>query len=282
MLIRDVSNWLADDSRVVSGTRTKYWLINPTNDQNALFKEPRANTGEAWAELVAALIGDLIHFPTATTSLATYHNTVGSLSNNFISTGEEFLEGGDLITRLDTSFDRYKLDHYTLDTILKSLPQNQGLEKAFLQIPVFDALIGNQDRHCDNWGVIRKGEQYDMAPLYDNGASLGHLLSEVQIKRLLNNPEGLNQFTQRSFSLIGLPNHKKPKHKMLLNYIYAKYPDHLTETIECLRDISHNGITQIIDEIPDESMSSLQKEWVIRFILHRKDWLLHWQREVKR
>ncbi len=37
---------------------------------------------------------------------------------------------------------------------------------------VFDALIGEQDRHEENWRIIQIGNQYRISPLYDNGCSL--------------------------------------------------------------------------------------------------------------
>lgn len=44
---------------------------------------------------------------------------------------------------------------------------------------LFDALIGNTDRHPENWGFevarpTRGSMNYSMAPLYDNGVSLGY------------------------------------------------------------------------------------------------------------
>ncbi|WP_349507969.1 hypothetical protein, partial [Agrobacterium pusense] len=45
---------------------------------------------------------------------------------------------------------------------------------------LFDALIGNTDRHQDNWGILiqrlKKRTLVTLAPLFDNGTSLGHEL----------------------------------------------------------------------------------------------------------
>lgn len=41
----------------------------------------------------------------------------------------------------------------------------------------FDALIGNVDRHAENWGLLRDAEgasQWRLAPVFDNGTSLGY------------------------------------------------------------------------------------------------------------
>lgn len=41
---------------------------------------------------------------------------------------------------------------------------------------LFDALIGNTDRHQDNWSLVFnvKSQAFHLCPLFDNGTSLGH------------------------------------------------------------------------------------------------------------
>ena len=41
-----------------------------------------------------------------------------------------------------------------------------------MKILIFDALVGEQDRHEENWGIIRKDGTYKLSPLYDNGDNL--------------------------------------------------------------------------------------------------------------
>ena len=37
---------------------------------------------------------------------------------------------------------------------------------------IFDALVGEQDRHEENWGIKKFENKYEISPLYDNGDSL--------------------------------------------------------------------------------------------------------------
>ena len=46
------------------------------------------------------------------------------------------------------------------------------LFKDFIKIMIFDALIGEQDRHEENWGITEKEGKSFISPLYDNGDSL--------------------------------------------------------------------------------------------------------------
>lgn len=43
----------------------------------------------------------------------------------------------------------------------------------------FDALIGNTDRHAENWALLRgTDDRWHMAPAFDNGTSLGYMMTD--------------------------------------------------------------------------------------------------------
>ena len=46
---------------------------------------------------------------------------------------------------------------------------------------VFDYLIGNSDRHQNNWAIIIKDQKMEWSPLYDNSSSLCAYILEEQI-----------------------------------------------------------------------------------------------------
>jgi hypothetical protein len=51
----------------------------------------------------------------------------------------------------------------------------------------FDTLIGNTDRHPDNWGLLvglGAAPQYAMAPAFDNGTSLAYKIPEDRLPGL--------------------------------------------------------------------------------------------------
>ena len=64
-------------------------------------------------------------------------------------------------------------NYYTISNI-KSVLDNidTNLFKYFIKIMIFDALIGEQDRHEENWGITEKQGKNFISPLYDNGDSL--------------------------------------------------------------------------------------------------------------
>lgn len=244
-----------------------------------MFKIPRENTGEAWAEKISSELGKLLGLNMMDVHLAVRENTLGIIAKNFTSGSDEFYEGGDLFQAIMEDFDRYRLENYTFRNIVRAL-EDFELDRDFVVIPVFDALIGNQDRHCDNWGIIASDANYKLAPIYDNGASLGFQLKEERIKLMFQDLNMFQAFTNRSHSLIGIDEKKKPKHLELLTVIFRQYSKEIDNAINNLSVLNKNNIVNILDKVPDSIMSELFKEWVLRLLLYRKEWLLNWRREV--
>jgi hypothetical protein len=62
----------------------------------------------------------------------------------------------------------------------------------YLSMFLFDIIIGNTDRHQDNWGIIiektdtGKGKA-SLSPAYDNGTSLGYEILDAKIPQFISN-----------------------------------------------------------------------------------------------
>ena len=92
--------------------------------------------------------------------------------------------------------------------------------KEIVETIVFDAVIGNSDRHQENWAFITENywpseiyREFDhiflrirspklMAPIYDNGSSLGRELNEEKVALLLNNVMQLERYIDKGTSEI--------------------------------------------------------------------------------
>lgn len=115
-----------------------------------------------------------------------------------------------------------------------------------------------------------------MAPIYDNGSSLGFNETTERKRRMLTDDRMLEGFCNRGRPNIGLPGRKKPKHFELLSYLYEFYPKELQLAVSRLEQLNKGMLVSIVNEIPNRVMSDLDKEWVIRLVLYRKDWILNW------
>ena len=82
------------------------------------------------------------------------------------------------------------------------------------QTLAFDALIGNTDRHSENWGfLVERGPDgrpsHFMAPAFDNGTSLGFIIGEKQLKQYAV-PDQLAAFISAGHHHFGWASGDKP------------------------------------------------------------------------
>ena len=86
---------------------------------------------------------------------------IGSMSYNIIRESELLIEGVEFILgkypyyNRNTLIDEYSGNPYSVQMILESIKGICGI-KTFAPIILFDAIIGNSDRHHSNWGFISK------------------------------------------------------------------------------------------------------------------------------
>ena len=100
--------------------------------------------------------------------LINFHGSITFATRNFIPPGR-LAALHHLYHFLDTA-------PFSCETILKVVEQKTGrlseMER-FVNICLFDSLIGNHDRHGRNLGFIEKGGKYRLSPFYDNPSYIG-------------------------------------------------------------------------------------------------------------
>lgn len=182
------------------GSKPKFWVL--LGDKRWLFKEARPNTGEDWAEKVAAEIAHELGITAATVELAEYGDKRGCISLNFVDVeaGEALIHGNEVLAWEVTGYDKSKVfrqaDH-TLENLraaIRALFDPALANGALTQLAgyiVLDALIGNTDRHHENWGLrlrmrSNSGQpELEVAPSFDHASSLGRELRDERRQQLL-------------------------------------------------------------------------------------------------
>ena len=160
MSIIDVTDW--EKEVYVIGRRKKYLYVDPITRRKAYFKYPwtRKNgdvtLGEVWSEKIAADIGQVIKIPTPEVFIAKNNNEYGSLSYSFLENEEQLYHGVVFLNAYfekifkTTDFDPINIKFPRLDALLQ-ITESFKVQKGFIDILIFDALIGNCDRHSENW-----------------------------------------------------------------------------------------------------------------------------------
>lgn len=196
----DVTDWDQDEFVVFpQGARAKSAYISPDAPLDPvirprwryLLKMSRGCYPEQfWGEVVAYRIACLMGVPVPPAFVAIHRSTgaAGALIEWFYEEGaQNFVWAGEFLQKINENFDRERGSTHCVqdnEILARSFAMGRvGRERLFTQdwrqwwvdALLFDALIGNTDRHQDNWGfVFRTSEPYiSLAPLFDNGTSLG-------------------------------------------------------------------------------------------------------------
>src|SRR5262249_28640209 len=123
----------------------------------------------------------------------------------------ELIMGNSLLLEADPNYptaDRYHVSQHTVSRVLEVLGQDFiGLPRSFPVTPavgtvpalflgylLLDALIGNTDRHHENWGILQFPPQggrrvAELAPSFDHASSLGHNLADDERLNRMNSSD---------------------------------------------------------------------------------------------
>jgi len=166
---------------------------------------------EFWSEVIAYQLGEVAGVEVPPCFPSVCEETYGSLSHFFVDrfAGEFLVHGGDLFAELRPGYDRKRGREHSVQLVLDAMAvfaRPTHFEKLFEQF-VFDGLIGNGDRHQDNWGVVIRPEGKDirkwperLAPTFDNGTSMAREVTETNVDNMLQDSMRFEAYLNRGKS----------------------------------------------------------------------------------
>ena len=188
----------------VMGSKPKFWSKPDDEEGLWLFKFPQAGSGQHWAEKIAAEVAECLGISHAVVELAICGGRQGSVSKSFTEWQYQLKHGNEILG-LTMAYDRDKQfgqsDH-TLDNVFRALEsafvRRAAAERAkreFAAYVVLDAVVGNTDRHHENWGLLveptPRGPRGFLSPTFDHASSLGReLRDEKRAARLRDGSVG--------------------------------------------------------------------------------------------
>lgn len=288
--IKNFDDWLENEEsgKFGSGASEKIWLVNPKTKEKGIFKFPKVRkngniTGEYYAEKIASELGKLLGIRCANIDIGTYKGRIGSMSYNFVADNELLNEG---INYIQEKYPNYNKDKF-VDEITNEKYDIQMLEKLninikdILNMVIFDALIGNSDRHHSNWGYIyhidnKKGLYSYFCPLYDNGSSLCSYVNEEDINSVLRDKTRYNALIDsKSKSSIGWNSKRPIKHFELIENICKNYYDCTVYFVNRINEtITEESIKDILNKFNNKIISEEKKKLLLKFIIDRKNKIL--------
>jgi hypothetical protein len=165
----DISTWNKQEWQNTGGTRNKKY-VQSFDGENYYFKTSLQKEGkdykyEFWSEIIAYEIGISLGFNVLRYDIAVNEGKVGCLSKDMINQNKEVLnEGIRYLVAFDNTFNpkfkklRNRYDFQLIKNSLEYLGYGDFI-KNIIETIIFDSIIGNGDRHQENWAIISENIQ---------------------------------------------------------------------------------------------------------------------------
>ncbi len=259
-----------------------------------LFKYPRAKTGEHWAEKIAAEVAKFLDIECAKVELALFAEEQGSVTKAFTGLGQELVHGNQMLAVVVYGYDseaKYWHSSHTLANIMKvmdrvfggsenaediDIVKSEAVLKAKRRIAeyvVLDALIGNVDRHHENWGILRRqvNDHWEdfVAPSFDHASSLGRELHDTKRDMYLAKNR-VGDYAERGHGAIYWSEDSKrgPSPLGLVRQAVNSYPDIFRPVKAKLEKLDVKAMEESVERTPDGWMSSPAREFAIALMCY--------------
>jgi len=271
----DATTWPDIPGLLPPGTRDKVWVYDPATQRRALFKEPKVDTCEHVCEKLTADIARAVGLPVPDVHYARRGEVLGTVIYSFLGDGERLVHGGEIFAGQFDGFDPWDFKSHTYQRLRKImiLP---AINLRVHEMLLLDALVGNVDRHVNNWGFVSNSFQY-FSPIFDNGSTLiarcdeekcGHLLKDrPQFEGLVRNCDS------RIFWDCG-DHCEKLRHFDFIGRLLRDYPKDVRAVEGRFKMASSSELITCLDEVPEEWLKPAQLDVAAQLIQTRHQRLL--------
>ena len=277
-----LDKWVRDPEDM--GSKKKFWFRFPREPQGYwLFKFPKEDTGEHWAEKIAAEIAGLLEIECAKVELATFGNKQGSISRAFTDVGQELVHGNQMLARFIHDYDPEKTFGHSNHTLANiwTVMENVFVEnvavmeakRRLAEYIVLDALISNTDRHHENWGILRRHVDGRwkgfVAPSFDHASSLGRELQDVRRGMFLAENRVGNYAKKGRGAIYWSEDTKRgPSPLKLVREAVGTYPDIFLPVKKKLQKLNLEAMKDIVNRMPHGWMSPTAREFATALLCY--------------
>lgn len=230
--------------------------------------------------------------PTHDVRIACYEGHIGCAVRSFLEKHEILVHGNELLGGAIKGYDKDKQRGQSahnfsniVETVEKWFPGKfrKSASLNFVGYLVFDALVGNTDRHHENWGMLLKpvkvskadrqmGEQMRfkvaLAPTFDHGSSLGRELRDERVQLLLADPMGIQRYIRKATG--GIFENEQARKGLapmaLVELIAEMYPNLVMPWRNRISALPEDFAVPLLAGVPLSCMSPTSRDFVLAFL----------------
>ncbi len=287
----DLSNWVVQSWLVPTiGSRNKSFVEDPTSRSLYFFKESKQTyPSEFWSEIIASKVGYVLGFDLLDYNIAVLNNRPGCISKKMHDDGffQDLIHGVNILKEKVPGFIISTRPVISIQEIIKAFEGDKQLKNfvtPMIETIIFDAIIGNTDRHTENWGIIRAFDfdkfiietmpntkwyqkvilrvvrsivarfekqsefSYTFTPIFDSGSCLGREIPENLLQGFINK-RSLDKYIDKGWHEIRWDGNKLNSFELIKN-IRGIRKSVVDKTIKrTLRNFNAHTIEKIINEV---------------------------------
>jgi hypothetical protein len=274
----------------------RYLIKYSTDIHNKIHKE------QFWIEIFAYYLGELVNVWVPRTFVAIDNKKeVGALSEWFyldsyfleesfkisnknklsfknINYVDNYISGYNFMAAKIEGYDQDKGGQHNLKTIFESMQKENVKDwlNHWIRNFVFDTLLGDTDRHQDNWGILYhiNGNRY-LSPAFDNGTSMGYEILENNFDKF-----NYDQYIKRGYHHIklSLDSAKQIKHLDLISELIKLYDKKAKDIIENMLKFKKEDIENILNYLVKFNtivpLTEKRAEFMLNLLWKRKQFIM--------
>ena len=266
--------WVIESEEM--GSKKKFWYRQPEEHQRKwLFKYPKANTGQHWAEKIAEQVASALGIMHAKVELAQFQEERGSVTESFARGGRPLHHGNQMLEVVVSGYNpetNFHQSSHTLENIWKVMDVICGkkatqAKRYIAEYIILDALIGNTDRHHENWGILLDPREISVAPSFDHASSLGRELLDSRRDMLLaENRVGGYSEKGRGAICWSEDEKRSPSPLELVRLATRAYPDIFHPALLKIEKLDANTMKNIVYCVPDSWMTPSARKFAIELM----------------
>jgi hypothetical protein len=159
-----------------------------------------------------------------------------------------------------------------LEHVIKKPEQAFAAKKRIAEYLVLDAVVGNTDRHHENWGILLKhtpnGRKGMVAPSFDHASSLGRELLDStagKCRRRILDAGRIGEYVEKaSGGIYWATSDKRAVSPLeLVRRAAARYPEYFRHAFARLDNLNSPVLENIVGRVPNDWMSDVARQFAI-------------------